>query len=148
VAVRGDRYRADPGCEYYGPTQHAGGLYWQILRLLGYPAPVTAEELARAVDRLVDQVAHWSTARWSAPSVQGGTRADAAHALAQRLADLEARASGRPPRPVPRLPTDLALPDQWRVLARDLADADPEPEVVAAGARELLRTRAALFPGS
>jgi hypothetical protein len=108
---------------------------------------VTPAELARAVDRLGDQVAHWSTVRWAAPSARGGSRGDVAHALAQRLADLEAQATDRPPRPVPRLPSDLALPDQWRVLARDLAEADPAPELVDAGARELMSTRAALFPG-
>jgi hypothetical protein len=109
---------------------------------------VTPAELARAVDRMVDQVAHWSAVRWAAPSANGGTRADVAHELAQRLADLEAQATGRPPRPVPRLPSDLALPDQWRVLARDLAEADPPPDVIAAGAKDLLRARAALFPGN
>jgi hypothetical protein len=108
---------------------------------------VTAEELARAVDRLGDQVSHWSSVRWAAPGAHGGTRAEAAHALAQRLADLAALASGRPSRPVPRLSSDLALPDQWRVLARDLADARPAPDTVAAGAQDLARTRAALFPG-
>jgi hypothetical protein len=108
---------------------------------------VTAEELARAVDRLVDQVTNWTPSRWAAASAGGGSRADAAHALAQRLADLEAQAAGRPPRPVPRLPSDVALPDQWRVLARDLVHADPPPDLVAAGARAVLDARAALFPG-
>jgi hypothetical protein len=108
---------------------------------------VTPVDLVRAVDRLVEQVAHWPSARWAAPGAAGGTRAEAAHALAQQLADLEARAAGRPPRPVPRLPSDLAIPDQWRVLARDLAAAGPAPETVACGARAVAQTRSALFPG-
>ncbi|HKS99603.1 MAG TPA: hypothetical protein VJT31_08760 [Rugosimonospora sp.] len=99
------------------------------------------------MDRLVDQVSHWTSTRWAASSAVGGSRAEAAHALAQRLADLEARATGRPSRPVPRLPSDLALPDQWRVLARDLVAAEPDVEVMAAGARALVEVRAALFPG-
>lgn len=109
---------------------------------------MTVEELARAVDRLVDQVTRWSSPRWSAPSATGdGTRADAAHAFAQRLADLEAVAAGRPSRPVPRLPSDLALPDQWRVLARDLTAARPGPGELAGAARAVVDVRDALFPG-
>jgi hypothetical protein len=88
---------------------------------------VTATELTRAVDRLVDQVGHWTPSRWAASTSSGeGSRADRVHALAQRLADLEAAASGRPDRPVPRLDNDLALPDQVRVVALDLL-AVPAP---------------------
>ncbi len=107
---------------------------------------MTADELARAVDRLVDQVTHWTSARWSASGATGGTRADAAHAFAQRLADLEAEATGRRSRPVPRLPSDLALPDQWRVLARDLTAVRPGPAEVPGAAQAVAQLRAALFP--
>jgi hypothetical protein len=108
---------------------------------------VTPEELARAVDRLVDQVAHWTSLRWAARSALGDTRAEVAHAFAQELADLEARASGRAPRPVPRLASDLAIPDQWRVLVRDFVTADPGPTELAAAASAVSQVRAALFPG-
>ncbi len=70
-----------------------------------------------------------------------------AHALAQRLADLEAHTTGRATRPVPRLASDLALPDQWRVLARDLVVANPDEDTLRAGARAVVQAKAALFPG-
>ena len=46
-------------------------------------------------------------------------------ALVQQLADLAADAEGEPPRAVPRLDNDLALPDQLRVVAADLLAAGP-----------------------
>lgn len=93
---------------------------------------MTADELARAVDRLVDHIGQWTPSRWAASTPSGpGTRAETVHALAQRLADLEASATGRPDRRVPRLDNDLVLPDQVRVTARDLLAADPSPEVLA-----------------
>lgn len=110
-------------------------------RLIG-----SAGLLVDAVDRLVGQVSHWTSSRWAASSAAGGSRADAGHEFAQRLADLEALASGRPSRPVPRLTSDLAIPDQWRVLVRDLAWTDPDQDVLAETGRSLLATRAALFP--
>jgi hypothetical protein len=42
------------------------------------------------------------------------------YALVQHLADLGARAEGRPRRPVPRLEHDLGLPDQVQVMVADL----------------------------
>jgi hypothetical protein len=82
------------------------------------------DQLVHAVDRLVDQVGHWAPAWWAQPSPAGGpSRAEVVHALAQRLADLEAAATGRPARPVPRLDNDLALLDQVRVMALDLVKA-------------------------
>jgi hypothetical protein len=94
-----------------------------------------------AVGRLVDQVAHWTPARWSKQS-GSGTRADAVHALVQRIADAGAAAEGRPERPVPRLDNDLGLPDQLRVVTADLIAAAPShhedlAEVVRATARAL-----------
>ncbi|GLZ76417.1 hypothetical protein Afil01_12240 [Actinorhabdospora filicis] len=68
------------------------------------------------------------------------------HRLIQGLADLCAEAEGREPRPVPRLDNDYALPDQLRVMTRDLATVTDEP--VAERARELLRAaHTALFTG-
>ena len=75
---------------------------------------VDDDQLVRAVDRLVDQVGHWSPSRWTGGN---GARADLVYALAQRLADLEAGATGRPRYPVPRLGNHLVLPDQVRSRA-------------------------------
>jgi hypothetical protein len=118
---------------------------------------VTVEDgqLARAVDRLVNHVGHWSPGRWAARSRAGAAEpgfgagepgfgagdhgqrrsagaAEVVHALAQRLADLEAEATGRPGYVVPWLDNALALPDQVRVMALDLVWAKPAPEVLAA----------------
>ena len=94
-----------------------------------------AGQLVRAVDRLADHVGHWTASRWTAE------RAQAVHALAQRLADLEARVTGRAPRPVPRLSNDLALPDQVRVTALDLVAASPPPDVLQTALDAVAETR-------
>ncbi|HWB35761.1 MAG TPA: hypothetical protein VHA75_07035 [Rugosimonospora sp.] len=91
------------------------------------------------MDQLVNQVAHWTPARWAA-----GGAGDRVHALAQRLADLGADAEQREHRPVPRLDSDLALPDQVRVLAADLLAADPPPGVLAAALDAVRHARAGL----
>jgi hypothetical protein len=114
-------------------------------------------QLARAVDRLVNQVGHWSPARWAARSRAGAAEsgsgvgehgqrpsanpAGVVHALAQRLADLEAEATGRPRYPVPWLDNVLALPDQVRVTALDLVWAKPGAEVLAAAFDAVERAR-------
>ena|SRR5437762_11946509 len=103
------------------------------------------DQLVRAVDQLVDHVGHWTQARWTTaaggagrPARAGGadgghrTRAEVVHALAQRLADLEAEVTGRPRRPVPRLANDLALPDQVRVMTLDIVAVAPGPDILAA----------------
>lgn len=100
-------------------------------------------QLVRAVDRLADQVGHWTPARWAQPAGQG-TRADVVHALAQRLADLEASVTGRPVLPVPRLPNDLALPDQVRVMVLDLVAARPDASVLASALSFIADARALL----
>ena len=90
--------------------------------------PPAGTQFARVVNRLVDRVSHWTPSRWAAssPSLGGGTRADVLHRLIQQVADLGADAEGRPRRPVPRLDSDLTLPDQLRVVAADLLAA-PDP---------------------
>jgi hypothetical protein len=94
---------------------------------------VDSDQLVRAVDRLVNHVGHWSPARWTVTVPAGDrSRADVVHALAQRLADLEADVTGRSGRPVPRLANDLALPDQVRVVALDLVLAGAGPSVLTA----------------
>ena len=70
---------------------------------------------------------------------EGGTttRADAMHALVQRLADMVASVEGREPLPVPRLSNDLALPDQLRVMVADLGLAGAPDAVLRAAAEEI-----------
>jgi hypothetical protein len=106
--------------------------------------------LAREAASLVGRLRLFTPARWSAALPPYGTRADAVHHLAQALADAEGSAPVR----LPRLDSDLALPDQLAVTADDLvrsgrADADAvahlllhradllEDEVPAGLAREL-----------
>ena len=89
-----------------------------------------SQRLEIAVDRLVGQVAHWTPVRWATPAKGGGTRAEAVHGLVQRLADLAADAEGQPRRAVPRLDSDLVLPDQLRVIAADLAAEAAPPDVL------------------
>jgi hypothetical protein len=62
------------------------------------------------------------------------------HALVQDLADLAADAEGQPRRTVPRLPGDIALPDQLRVLMADLQSVDPPPTQALATAVERITT--------
>lgn len=64
------------------------------------------EELQQVTALVVNQVSHWAPARW-------GSRGDALHQVLQRIAG--------PERPVPRL-SDVALPDQLRVLVADLLE--------------------------
>ncbi|WP_238012665.1 hypothetical protein KZZ52_55655 [Dactylosporangium sp. AC04546] len=100
----------------------------------------TDDQLGAAVHRLVGQVAHWTPSRWAASSaVAGRSRAEAFHAALQTMADAAARAEGAPPRPVPRLDNDLALPDQLRVLATDLTRHAPGAVPAAVEAVTALR---------
>jgi hypothetical protein len=79
-------------------------------------------EFELAVERLVNWVSHWTPPRWAASSASGdGSHADVMYTLVQRVADLAADAEGQPRRRVPRLDNHLVLPDQLRVMARDLA---------------------------
>jgi hypothetical protein len=66
------------------------------------------------------------------------------HGLLQRLADLCASVEGRPPQPVPRLPNDLALPDQLRVMIGDLRRAGAPAEAMRAAAAEITAVAARL----
>ncbi len=100
------------------------------------------------MNRLVNHVSHWTPGRWShAAPASGGTRADLVYDLAQRLADWAADMEGQPRRRVPRLDGDMALPDQLRVLATDLAATKPPPQVRDAAAAAVDATRQALQTG-
>jgi len=90
------------------------------------PTAVNPEQLARAVERLIDRVSHWTPERWSASGA-----APRMHALVQRIADLAAGVEGMPGSPVPRLDSDLALPDQLKVVTVDLLAARPAAPVLA-----------------
>jgi hypothetical protein len=92
---------------------------------------VTCPDFACASPFPGTPTSHWTPARWA----QRG-RGDVVHGLVQRIADIGAEVEGRPARPVPRLASDLALPDQLRVVTADLraADADEQLLAIATGA--------------
>ena len=101
---------------------------------------------ATSVDRLINQVGHWEQSRWwnhTGRSSGASTRADLVYALVQRLADRAADAERRPRRPVPR-PTDMALPDQLRVMADDLIAATPGDDVLKLAADDVESVRRAI----
>ncbi|MFV2101731.1 hypothetical protein [Micromonospora sp. LOL_024] len=103
------------------------------------------EELGRAVELLVRQVAHWQQPRWAAGTSGGNvSRADLVHRLVQEIANLAADAEGEPRRTVPRLDNDLALPDQLRVVVADLLAAGPDDGALTRAAAEVAATRAVL----
>ena len=91
-------------------------------------------ELAQEVERLADRLRTLSDVRLAKPLPPYASRADAARAVVQRLADAAAVLEGRPVREVPRLP-DLAVGDQVAVTGADLvvaARATGDMEAVAA----------------
>jgi hypothetical protein len=105
---------------------------------------------------LCDRVRDWTPQRWSrrpdaavdpgspGPPEPRAVPADLVHALAQSLADLAADAEGRPRRVVPRLESDLALPDQLRVMVADLVAAGPAEEILSAATERVTTTAVAL----
>ena len=101
--------------------------------------------LAREAASLVERLRLWTPPRWAAAAPVLGTRADVVHHLAQRFADDAADAEGRPRRALPRLGTDLALPDQLAVTADDLVRAAPTAVLVVASTAHLLLHRAHLL---
>ena len=106
---------------------------------------MSAAELDRAVALLVRQVGQWQQPRWSAKAEGGNvSRADLVHKLVQEIANLAADAAGEPRRDVPRLPADLALPDQLRVVTADLTRAAPPEPVLVTAPDAVTRTRPAL----
>lgn len=97
---------------------------------------MSIEQLTRAVDLLANQVGHWTPARWR-------DQGEPLHKLIQRLADQVADLTGAPRRDVPRL-SDLALPDQLKVVVADLAAASPPDELTATAAGEIAALRQTL----
>lgn len=90
--------------------------------------------LATQLERTVDRLRGLGLARLGASFEPEPTRADAARAAAQRLADAAAQLEGGPSRQLPRL-ADHAVPDQVAVCGHDLLAAargrDDEPAVAA-----------------
>lgn len=72
--------------------------------------------LAREAASFVARLRLFTPARWAAAAPSGGSRADVVHHLCSWLAE----EAGEAPGPVPRLDSDLALPDQLAVTADDL----------------------------
>lgn len=96
--------------------------------------PIPAERLGLDLARTADRLRSMGLARLAASFEPEPTRADAARALAQGLADAAADLSGRPRRRVPRL-GDAAVGDQVAVCGRDLlAAAAARPHDAAAEA--------------
>jgi hypothetical protein len=75
-----------------------------------------ADLLAREARSLVDRLRLWTPQRWVAAAPPYGTRADLVHHLAQHFVTQAAETD----RTLPRLDSDLALPDQLAVTADDL----------------------------
>lgn len=106
---------------------------------------MSAAELDRAVELLVRQAGHWTQPRWSAQAEGGNVaRADLVHKLVQEIANRAADAAGEPRRDVPRLGSDLVLPDQLRVVAADLVASGAPEAVLAEAAARIAATRAVL----
>jgi hypothetical protein len=85
------------------------------------PPPAVAR-LEADLRRTVDRLRTLGLARLAASFEPEPTRADAARALAQRLADAAAELEGAPRRGVPRL-ADRAVGDQVAVCGQDLLAA-------------------------
>ncbi len=104
-----------------------------------------AGDVRQTVELIVRQVAHWQQPRWAAVAAGGNvSRGDLVHRLVQQIANLAADAEAQPRRAVPRLDSDLALPDQLRVVTADLLAAEASTAALAWAASEAAATRAAL----
>lgn len=94
------------------------------------------------LDTLLPRLRRWTADGWAVATAGGGTRADAAAAAVQRLADLGADAEGRARRSVPALgPTVLA--DQLAIMVDDVVRTGDATAIEAATA-EVSALKAAL----
>lgn len=94
-----------------------------MTRVLGHVEPTAPRERVEVeLARVVDRLRSMSLARLAAPLPPYDSRADAAHDLAQRLADAAAALAGQPCRPLPRL-GDQVVGDQVAVTGHDLLAA-------------------------
>jgi hypothetical protein len=104
--------------------------------------PPDATAVVRSAERLADRLRLLGP-RWAARNrADDAAPAAAVRAGLQRLADVTARAEGRPIRPVPDLGLH-ALADQLLVLARDVA-ATGEPGALAEADAVLANVRTAV----
>lgn len=86
------------------------------------------DELRRVTQLLVNQVSHWTQARWA-------DRGDTFFEALQHIAG--------PEHPLPRL-SDLVLPDQLRVVVSDLIDRGAGPAEVSRAIEVLTAVRGTL----
>jgi hypothetical protein len=105
------------------------------------PPAGLAAVLDREARSLVERLRLWTPARWAAAAPVLGTRADIAHHLAQALADTGAIWAQADRRTLPRLDSDLVLPDQLAVTAADLVRAGAPDDVVRGAVAHLLLHR-------
>jgi hypothetical protein len=113
-------------------------------------SPAAGELLRRESASLVQRLRLWTPARWAAACPPDATRGDVVLHLAQALADAAADLEDEPRRRLPRLDSDLGLPDQLAVTADDLVRAvaqagPPVDEVARRAAAHLLLHRRALL---
>ena len=101
--------------------------------------------LRRESRLLVQRLRMWAPQRFAAAAAPWGTRGDLVQHLAQHLADLAAAAEGCPRRLLPRLDTDLALPDQLAVTVDDLVRTAPPPQLAVRTTAHLLLHRTELL---
>ncbi|MDP9436194.1 MAG: hypothetical protein M3P93_13805 [Actinomycetota bacterium] len=107
--------------------------------MTGADGPVAM--LAREAGSLVERLRLWTPQRFAAAVVPGRSRGDVVHHLAQALADLEGAAPVR----LPRLDSDLALPDQLAVTADDLVRSGPPDDVARSTTAHVLLHRRELL---
>ncbi len=108
----------------------------------GVQSPEPGPLLAREAASLVARLRLWTRPRWAAEHGDAGsTRADVVHHLAQSFAD----AAGGAPVRLPRLPVDLALPDQLAVTADDLVRSGPGERTAGDAVAHLLLHRRELL---
>jgi len=109
---------------------------------LGAPslANVTSEVLRRESASLVARLRLWTPARWSAAAPDEARVAGSRGDLVFHLAASYARLAGAPVL-LPRLDSDLALPDQLAVTGGDLARSAPSAGQVVDAVTHLLSHR-------
>ena len=97
--------------------------------------------LARESASLVERLRLWTPTRWAASADPYGTRGDLVHHLASSFVEL----AGEAPVALPRLDSDLALPDQLAVTADDLVRTGPVDGVALNAVSHLLVHRTDLL---
>lgn len=102
---------------------------------------MSAALLAREAGSLVARLRLWTPARFAAGAGAYGTRGDLVHHLARSLV----RQAGEAPVELPRLDSDLALPDLLAVAADDLVRTGPDDATARAVVGHLLLHRTELL---